>query len=90
MAHEPASETYTLPPGIAPVNEGHTPAAWAMFWAVTIGLTVAAVGFTIGSWVLTGVGLVVLVVGLLVSLSMRRAGKGQPLDTTPRRTWYDD
>ena len=90
MAHETTSETYTLPPGIAPVNEGHTPAAWAMFWAVTIGLTIAAVGFTIGSWVLTIVGLVALVAGLLVSRAMRRAGKGQPLEQTPRRDWYDD
>ena len=90
MAHEPATETYTLPPGVAPHNEGNTPAAWAMFCAVTIGLGVAVVGFTLGSWILTIVGLVLLVGGLLLSLAMRRAGKGQPLTDTPRRTWYEN
>ena len=90
MAYEPASETYTLPPSATPANEGDTPAAWAMFWGVCVGMAVAGVGFTIGNWVMLAVGVVVVVGGLLVSLGMRRAGKGQPLQPSAPRDWYSD
>ena len=90
MSNTPEPETYTLPAAAPPNNEGSTPAAWMMFWGVCVGLLIGVVGFSIQNLVLLVAGAVIIVVGLLASFGMRKAGMGQPLEPKRERDWYDD
>ena len=79
------AERAYLPPASPPRNHGHTVAAWVTVSAVMLGAVVAAVGVVVAeSWVFW-LGLGIIVLGVLVGITLRKAGLGQPEPSGPTR-----
>jgi len=59
-------------------GHGNTPAAWTGVFLMLLGATILAIGFVLGTDIITYTGLAVVVAGPIVGLIMRAAGKGKP------------
>lgn len=59
-------------------GHGNTPAAWMGVFLMLLGGTILAIGFVLGTDVITYTGLALVVAGPVVGLVMRAAGKGKP------------
>ena len=87
---EQHQDGYRLPRAAPPHNEGKTVAGWAMVVVVTLGVLVSCVGLILERDVLTWVaGPVVMVVGLLLGLVLRLAGRGQKVERRQPTEWYE-
>ncbi|MCI9887606.1 hypothetical protein JT358_03895 [Micrococcales bacterium 31B] len=75
-------KTYEIPP-MPPTNHGNTQAAWAMSGLGMLGSTIAGVGMILSMSVMMWVGVAIFVLGAVVSLGMKKAGKGQIHNTEP-------
>lgn len=79
--------TYRLPASSPLANHGKTLAGWVLFWGVTVGLTVLAVGIFTNPGILIA-GIVITIASLVGSFVLRAMGKGQPKSTSARSDWY--
>ena len=66
------------PTSAAHANHGGTPAAWTLMTLAAIGAVVVAVGLILSSREATIAGIVIILIGVVVSLVLRGMGKGQP------------
>ena len=93
MAHDGTSRDYELPPTAPFHNEGKTQAGWVMFWGISLGALVTALGIVLWLLWLAIVGVVILVLTIVVSRVMVGMGMGQPRhsDNSPgagQPDWY--
>lgn len=80
MAHDGTSRDYELPHTAPFTNEGKTKAGWLMFWGVSLGALVTALGVILWEqWVMI-VGVVLLVLTVVTSRVLAGMGLGQPRD----------
>ncbi|WP_434080720.1 HGxxPAAW family protein [Sanguibacter sp. Z1732] len=77
------------PPSHAPhANHGGTPAGWALMGVSAVGAVIVAIGIILPSNPVILAGVIVLVVGAVISLVLRGLGMGQP--SQPARPDPDD
>lgn len=58
------------------IGHGNTPAAWTCVLIMMAGALVSSIGFILASWLIFGIGLGVMVLGLVVGGVMKKAGYG--------------
>lgn len=63
-------------PGAKHVHHGRTVAAWAGSMIALVGFIVGAIGLIMGSWPVFWAGGVVLALSLIVTVVLRKMGKG--------------
>ncbi|MDO5700351.1 MAG: HGxxPAAW family protein [Bowdeniella nasicola] len=81
--------TYTLPPAAPFENHGKTRASWVFVTLAVLGALVIGIGLVTYSVPVQIAGVAVIVVGGLLGIGLRAAGKGQPR-TIQRTDWYED
>lgn len=75
-----AKNIVMVPPSQAPqMNHGRTVAGWALFWAASLGMLVVAIGAILFNTAVIIAGVVIVIVGLVLSGVLRMMGHGQPV-----------
>lgn len=93
MPQAPQPQTYTLPQTAPAKNHGRTLAGWVLAYGITLGVLVTAVGLIMLKHPVMLAGVIVIVLSLLVSLVLRKMGKGQPgpmVNFSKPGPWYND
>lgn len=72
-----AEEKIVIEPVAPYSNHGNTVAAWALCGLLTIGFIIGAVGFDMANQVILIAGVVVMIIGLIAGLVLKKAGYGQ-------------
>ncbi|MFJ3306155.1 HGxxPAAW family protein [Streptomyces sp. NPDC086549] len=68
-------------------DEGHTVAGWTGFFIATIGSAVAGAGVVMASVPVTGGGVAIVAVSVLVTWALHLNGWGKPPGRRPRGEW---
>ena len=58
------------------VHHGRTPAAWTGTIITSIAFVIGAIGLVIGNWMVFWVAVALIVVGLIVTIVLRKMGHG--------------
>lgn len=72
-----APQGVVLPDNAPPTNHGHTTAAWFLVVVCALGTVIIALGMPFNSPALIIAGIIVTVVGVIGSVVLSLAGKGQ-------------